>query len=450
MRIRLEHITVILLVVILSASFGCHPVWGQQPKERVYATSQTNGGLLGTVSNAANVVGSGINTSASLSVPLGALGVASAYVQPRFGSTLPAGTSTHLKIGVNPTLLGAGITVNVQAYNGTTAVGASVNMGALLSLLNGQYTEEIVFTPQTSGGTPVSYNGVRVTLNGGLLSIAANVDVYYAYYLQDASASIACDAPAEVLYGSTGALLSGVNQVENPQNAIDGNTNTFTRLRSNVGVLDKTYIRSLYNTLSRSGDSVRVILRNPGGLLQASLLATNLTITTYNNKTSNGALELDESILSLSLLPGSTDVQVLTYPVIPEFNRIEVSIGQGLLNALGDLYVYEVSRIGKGPEVTSPQFVDDVAYACYGNPVTLNIASPLANSIYRWYTVAAGGTSVFTGTSYAPDTTIAGTRFFYVSEMRNGCTDETGRTPVKLVVLPSYGNPDIAIEHTTN
>ncbi|MGS2741977.1 immunoglobulin domain-containing protein [Sinomicrobium sp. M5D2P17] len=448
----LEQKTVILLLyTVLSFSFGCLTVNAQQPKERVYAASQTNGAFLGSVSNPANVIGNGLNTSAGLNVPVGALGLSNAHIQPRFGTVLTAGTSTYLKLGVNPSLLGVGITINVRAYNGNTAVGTQVTLGSLLSLLNGEYLEEIVFTPTDGNGDFVAYDGVRVTLNGGVLSAGANIDVYYAYYLQNTTSSIACDTPVEVLYGSTGALLSGVNQVENPQYSIDSNTSTYTHLRSNVGVLDKTYIRSLYNTLSREGDSIRVIFQNPGGgLLEASLLATSLTITTYNDDTDNGALTLDESLLSLSLLPGSSDVQVLTYPVEATFNRIEVSLGEGLLNALSSLHVYEIQRIAKGPGITSPQMTDDVVYSCFGDEVTLEIDQPVTGSVYTWYTAPTGGTLVFTGTSYTPDTTITGSSFFYASETRAGCTNESGRSPVELIVFPAYGNPDIVIGNTTN
>ncbi|WP_268223795.1 immunoglobulin domain-containing protein [Sinomicrobium oceani] len=275
------------------------------------------------------------------------------------------------------------------------------------------------------------------------------VNIYGAYFSEPGD-NVDCNTASDILWGSEASLAGGVNAVDDPQNAIDGDTSTYAELHATVSVLGKTHITALYPITSIAGDSVRVVFQNPGGLLNLDLLSSALTIRTFLDNEDNGILDLDANVLKLSLLPGDSDVQIITYPVNVLFNRIQVAIGEGVATALGALRVYDLSSIMKSPEVTSPQFVDDVAYACYGNPVTLNIASPLANSIYRWYTVAAGGTSVFTGTSYAPDTTIAGTRFFYVSEMRNGCTDETGRTPVKLVVLPSYGNPDIAIEHTTN
>ncbi|UGU16982.1 hypothetical protein LS482_03700 [Sinomicrobium kalidii] len=452
MYLRLEHRAVVILYILLFPVLcGFNPVWGQQAQERVYAVSQTNGALLGAVSNPGNVVGGNIETNAALSVPVGALGLSSAYIQPRFSTLLSAGTTTYLKLGINSSLLGVGISISVQAYNNGSAVGTQVTLGSLLSLLNGEYLDEMVFTPQDSNGNFVAYDAVRITLNGGILSAGANMDVYYAYYLRDATTSIVCNTPEEVLYGSIGTLLSGVNQVENPLNSIDGDYNTYTHLRSNVGVADKTYIKSLYNTLSREGDSVRVVFQNPdGGLLDASLLASSFTIRTYNDDTDNGALALDENLLSLSLLPGSSDVQVLTYPVEVVFNRIEVAIGEGLLNALGSMYVYEMERVLKAPDVISPEMVDGIVYACFGDEVTLQIDQPVTDSTYNWYTEASGGTPVFSGTSYTPDTTVAGTHYFYVSETRTGCTDESGRAVAQVVVHPSYSHPDISIGNTTN
>ncbi|MBC9797353.1 immunoglobulin domain-containing protein, partial [Sinomicrobium weinanense] len=74
----------------------------------------------------------------------------------------------------------------------------------------------------------------------------------------------------------------------------------------------------------------------------------------------------------------------------------------------------------------------------------------LINATYYWYTTATGGSPVFSGISYTPDFTVSGTHYFYVSETRPGCTDESGRTPVQVVVHPYYSNPDISIENTTN
>ncbi|MBC9798684.1 immunoglobulin domain-containing protein, partial [Sinomicrobium weinanense] len=418
MHPELEKKAVVVLCVLVILAFLCgfDSLRAQQAQERVYADTEDHGSsfLTGNVSDAGNAVDGNIGTKANLSVNI----AGTAWIRMNFLDVPPTGKPVHIKFGNNMGLLNVASGVSIQAYRNGVVVGEEKGMGGLLSLLNGAFVNEIIFVPSDENGVPVAYDAVRITLTG-LVSLGLNLDVYYAYYLQDFVNDIVCNSPVEVLYGSTSGLVGGLNTIEDPQNAIDGNVSTNSILRSNISVTDKTFIKTLYNTSSQPGDSVRVVFKNPGGgLLDASLLASSFTIRTYHNDMDNGVLALDENLLSLSLLPGSSDLQVLTYPVDVAFNRIEVSVGEGLLNALSSLHVYEMERIP-----TAPDLINDMVYTCFGEEATLQVDQPLINATYYWYTTATGGSPVFSGISYTPDFTVSGTHYFYVSETRPGCTD---------------------------
>src|SRR5690606_26243131 len=121
-----------------------------------------------------------------------------------------------------------------------------------------------------------------------------------------------------------------------------------------ASLIGKTFIKTVYDTPSKPGDMVRVVLKEENGeLLNLSLLSGNF-IRTYYNNIDNGFLEVDTSLLSLELLPGSNDIQVLTIPVDTPFNRIEIAKGEGVLELLGGLRVYEIERIPQSPKITAP------------------------------------------------------------------------------------------------
>ncbi|RNL95753.1 hypothetical protein ED312_00020 [Sinomicrobium pectinilyticum] len=431
------------ILAVFFITGGLVPLWSQQPQERVYADAQTNNDcalcLTIDVANEGRAVDGDKDTYSTLSITV----LGQVWQKLDFTSQQPGPDDpVHVKIGTSTGLASLATSLKFQAYNGNTPVGVEVALGSLIGLLNGADQADIVLP-----APDVPYNSVRVLYDG--VALGGGINIYGAYFNEPGD-SIACDMAEDILWGSEASLAGGVNAVNNPQNAIDGDESTFAELNATVSVEGKTYVTALYPSVSVAGDSVRLVFRNPGGLIDLGLLSSSFVLRTYLDNQDNGALDLDSDILRLSLLSGSSDIQVLTFPVQTPFNRIEVAIGEGLATALASLHVYEIQRIAKGPGITSPQMTEGVVYSCFGDEVTLNIDQPLAGSVYTWYTAPTGGAPVATGTSYIPDTTVPGSAFFYASETREGCTNESGRTPVELIVFPAYGNPDIVIGNTTN
>lgn len=429
-RLRFFVVCAVLLVGVVKMGYG------QGPMERVYATSQTIGGtpLLSFVTSPGNAVDQEPTTYSTIGITV----AGNVWQQLQFPTSLPAGTTVRVKIGTAGNILSLLGDITIQAYQNNTSVGASTQLSSLISLIAGEDQAEIVFTPSSS------FNAVRVGSSG--VALGGGLKIYEAYYLKPANDIINCDVPADLLYGSTGGIAGGLNAIDNPYHAIDADHTSFAMLRANVQAAgSKTHLTALYNTSSQTGDSARIVLRSPNGLLNANLLSNNIRIRTLLDNNDNGNLLLDPEILSLTLLsPGST-IQILTYPVITPFNRIEVSLGGGLLDALSSLEVYEIQRIPARPEITAPNLANNEVNVCEGESIILSIVSPQVGAEYRWYDQPTGGIPVI-GNSYQVSSAVHGNDYtLYVAKARIGCTEESNRTEVVVKVIPSPGHPELTI-----
>ncbi|WP_149694275.1 gliding motility-associated C-terminal domain-containing protein [Chitinophaga sp. CF418] len=74
---------------------------------------------------------------------------------------------------------------------------------------------------------------------------------------------------------------------------------------------------------------------------------------------------------------------------------------------------------------------------CSGSAATFNV-KPVAGVIYRWYTAPAGGTLLFTGTSYKTPNLTATTAYYIEASNVTGCANTTR----KMVTVNIVGRPD--------
>src|SRR5690606_35150109 len=273
----------VLLALLFLAGLDSY---AQTPMERVYADDESHYGLLGgSVSDAGDAVDNNLTTYSELTVTL----LGSVYQQLNFPEFAAAGTPVRIKIGIASDILSLLGNVQIQAYSGGTAVGSSVSLSSLISLLGGEDQDEIAFTP------PGSYNAVRISSSG--VALGGGLRIYEAYFYKPTTTNITCDQPLDVLYGSTGPIAGSLNGVENAYNSIDGNQSTFATIKANVSALNTTHITALYPAASSPGDSIHLVIRNPAGLLDLTLLASNFTVKTYLDTQDNGELDLDPSLL---------------------------------------------------------------------------------------------------------------------------------------------------------
>jgi len=384
-----------------------------------------------------------------------------AVIRLRFtGADKPSiNTPLTIKLGVGGNLLTALGGITVQAINGTgnssgegNEVGPKYFGTSLVNLLSGRNQIEFTITPTQA------YDGVKIKLGdtGGLLSagVAANLDVYHAYFLKPAS-NIVCESVVDSLYGSTGALAGGLNPVQSPSLAFDKNEDTFATLRTNLSALNSTFLTGVYSSLSKAGDSVKLILQSENtGLLDLSLLSA-IRVQTFENNTLSQNFTLNSPLLNLKLLGGGSNKYLLTIPTTTPFNRIRLSIGDGVANVLAGLRAYEISRQAASPVITNPGLLNGSLTACEGAPVSFTISNPEADATYKWFDAPVNGSEITTGLSnngtvFSPTGLAPGTYDFYVALYRNGCIDPaSARSKVTLIITPGAQPSDITANGTS-
>lgn len=454
------------LSVLILITFGITQTYSQQQFKRVYANSvekSDNEYLLlikaGYVDNQNNAVDGNTSTFATLNSTVVQLAFiklgGEAFVDLRFtGPDKPsANTPLTIKLGIGGNLLTALGGITIQPKNGTSNVGSPIYGTSLLNLLSGKNQIEFTITPTQA------YDGVRIKLGntGGILSagVAANLDVYHAYFLKPATNNIICESVIDSLYGSTGILVGSLNPLEKASNAFDNDDNTFATLRTNVSALNSTFLTGVYSSLSKKNDSIRLVIQQENtGLLDLSLLSA-IRIKTYENNTLSQNFTLDPSLLTLKLLTGGNNKYLLTVPTDQPFNRIRISIGDGVANVLAGLRVYEMGKIAPSPVIAIPGLVNGSLTICEGTPVKFTINNPENAATYKWFTDAIGGNEITTtdvtenGTVFSPKNLAPGTYNYYVSLYRNGCSDPaSARSKVTLIITPGAKSTDITASGT--
>lgn len=459
-------------VSMLLLTIGTLKSYAQHPRQRVYANtvekSDTEYLLLlpsGYVTDEAKAVDGNIATYAQLNstvvkvlfITLGG----EATIRLRFtGPDKPSpGNPVTVKLGLGGNVLSVLSGLTVQAVNGPgdksgkgNEVGPVYSQSDLINVLGGENQIEFTFTPT------VAYDGVKIKLGvpeNSILSVGAlaSAKVFHAYFTKQAD-NVVCETPIDVLYGSTGNIVGGLNPIETPYNSIDKNENTAAILRTNVSALNKTYLTAIYPSLSKPGDSVRIVLREQNtGLLDLNLLAQNLKIRTYNDNAIAQELALNASLLRLRLLGGGSNKYVLTYPTSTPFNRVQVSIGEGLAQALSGLYVYEISRTAPKPNIQNPDLVNGSIKICEGTTANLSIQPTESGASYKWFDVSGNPITSGVnnnGTNLSVSGLPEGTHRFFVALYRNGCTDPASeRTEVKIIVTPAATASAISISDVT-
>jgi gliding motility-associated-like protein len=420
------HRCIVLFCLLFFASFT---TYGQIN----YANSQANGatGLLClgcNVSNPTNSVDGNLQTFSTLNVTVGL--AAKTYQEMIFPAVgkVPAGTPVTVKLGtadnlVDLTALGG---ISVQAYYGSTAIGTATTASTLVSVLSNNNQYELTITPG------LIYDRVRVTLNGGLLGALSSIYVYEAFY--NGTGPAACNSAVDELHGISSTILGlGVNVggVVNPQFAIDGNLATASTLNAGVVAIGAYAQQTIiYQSPSVIGDSIRITFSFPKTLLDAGVLSS-VGVSTFNGSTDNGDTQyLNSSLLNVRLLDLTGGVQKLTATIAPTkvFDRVQIRLGNSIANVLSTLNIYEAQKLIPRPIISFNNAVTSNAAICTGSTATLTV-TPVANTTFKWYAAATGGTAFTTSASYTTPALTA-TTTYYVSAMRSGCTDESERTPI--------------------
>lgn len=451
-----------------TASAQTHP-------ERVYATTEgwaKSGINIGIplvapavqpfVENPDFAISSSLKDSSKLSTGSGGL----ASVLPsltqylEFPTTVPANTPIHLKVSLPVGLLNAaGLLGNLEigTFSGLNNSGASGGASAttktaiytssngLLNVLSGLGTSDIIITNPTA-----ACDGVYINL-AALLSantvIETTVNVFHAYYInENAAGDAGCPTPIDVLSGVTAStgianIASVTGSVDAVWNAIDDDPNASTYATINVGaaVLNKTYLDAVLDVPAKTGDSVAIVLQDPGNgvldLLNAQILSS-LSVQPYMDNTPVGAaIPINNSgLIHLELFPSENSKGTITLPVTAgAFNRIEIQFN-GIANVAQALRVFDIKVKVPAPQIASGT-LDKYAYS--GNSVDLNsYVTPNGTDGIVWFDAEEGGNVVS-----SPLTLGSTDRALYAASERDGCTDGSGRTLLNLHVATINSDP---------
>lgn len=426
------------------------------PKIRKYASSQRTAALLGWVDNETLAADAAPATFSTLNAPVPLLGLTFATQYLRFDAQVAAGTPLSIKIIYPTSLLGVGSSALVQPFiydkGVEKAAGISFPVGDLLSLINGAGDMELNLTPKDAAGNPVAYDGVWIRLSG-VAGLALSMSVYDAWIMQDPPGNINCNQAIDVLAGVRAggiSLLNATGGVVNKWNAIDNDPSltTYAQLNTGVQVLSQVFETVVFNTPAKAGDSVYLVLQDPGSALLDLNLLTGFTIQPYMGTTPAGSpITNTGTLLNLRLLSGPGNKYLLSAAIPAAFDRVDIQLG-GLVGALSSLRIYDVKIVTPAPAYSltidgnltaGPICIKDAG------KLKFNITNADPCAVYNWYDT--NNTLLYTGTAYTPAITSAGNYSWYVEAVRNGCNGVvSNRVPVNVIVEPRPGKPLLTIQ----
>jgi hypothetical protein len=156
------------------------------------------------------------------------------------------------------------------------------------------------------------------------------------------------------------------------------------------------------------------------------------------------AFDQTNNFLNLSIFPGPSGKQIMTFPVTEKYDRIEITMG-GLAEILGRLRVYDIKRKLITPRVLIDPITTDKRTICEGTQTTFSIDNPQECTDYKWFSQETGGSPLATGLTYTTSINLpAGEYNFYVQASRTYCVNAISeRLRVKLKVKPYAAVPVI-------
>ncbi|RYF69746.1 MAG: hypothetical protein EOO39_17005, partial [Cytophagaceae bacterium] len=459
-----KYIMVFFLLIFLSE-------FSYSQSVRVYTQSISNQSNTDNASNAVDgnlVTRARVRASSGLALGIGAY---SGHVEMQYPTTLPANTTSYVKIQTDdnllPALLGGSLggvladvlgTVlignqefTIQAKNNTSVVlqGDSQDIGEfatnrlrIVTDENGDYF--IAITPAQP------YNRLRLSNRiGSVLGLfnTRNLDVYDAFYISQPDN---CGQASYTSFSGSGITLDLINLagagVDNPENVLDASTTNFSQLSLGIlGVAASVEQTVYFDGPSGANDQFNVRLRLNPSLLEVGVL-NNLQLVASNGPNVVQTASVG-SLLNAELLGLLQGNQIATVPfqTSSPANRITVRFN-GLLNVQLNQSVdlFDVVRAPRVPVITDTFTLNPVI--CSGNTASL-IATTAAGYQLQWFSSAQSSIPLATtqsGVAFVTPVLSADTTFF-VAAVKTGCPELSRRIPVTVDVIPLPTASDISI-----
>ncbi|RYE20454.1 MAG: hypothetical protein EOP51_17800, partial [Sphingobacteriales bacterium] len=145
--------------------------------------------------------------------------------------------------------------------------------------------------------------------------------------------------------GNAGLLCLGC-VVNNPDNAADGNTQTFSVINVTVGLLAQTYQELIFTGVNKpaANTRVRIKLGTGNNLLDLTALG-GVSIRAYNGNATAGPSYTVPTLVSA--LSNNNQVEVGITPT-QAYDRIRITVNGGVAGVLSSLYVYDAYFNGTG------------------------------------------------------------------------------------------------------
>ena len=382
-----------------------------------------------------------------------------AWLQLKYNNPLTAGKTTYIPFdqpvtsGLSVDLLGlvgdlTGLfskqLVVIEAYTGATAAsdGTLITDPGVSTTIVKDGAGKMYFAIKS----PVAYNSVRVRLRykGNLLGLALGAALTMNVYTPFNYDADNCGSPLFTDIGqATGLNVSLTTALLNPERAVDGDLTTFSQLQSGLIGLGSTVSQTIYlNGLSSSTDVAKVILSQPGSLLNVAVLKT-ITLQAFNGTTPVGSPVAAGNLINLDLLglfSNSAAFPVYFTPGAP-FDRIKISIdntlniGGNILS--GGLRINEVQRT-----VARPLFgggLNGALALCPGSTVALTAQNANTAFTYNFYkkdnaTKIVTQVALANAGTYSEPNIVPGSYTYYIAAQKAGCTGESDRDSVQVTV----------------
>jgi|GEM_PF-4224279 len=419
--------------------------------------------VFGQINGAGKAIDGDVTTYSVPNIPAGLLGLASVTQYLGFTNNgtlgtvrqISAGVPVSIKISLPQSLIGLADNVEIGVYTGLQPVAMDIN-GALgtgggnaaghrasnttplysgstlINVLNGAGEAELTLTPSQP------YEGIYVKLSGNVLSLALSMQVYHAYIIENNPVPCASQGNViDILSGIRGNalvnLLSATGSVSQPWSAVDAGAsalNTYATISTGVQVLSEAFETVVFNTTARAGDSLQLIIEDPGAQLLDLNLLGSLKIIPYNGATAGTTITTAQIGLSLRLLSSASRKYILSVPVSTAFDRVTVSMG-GVANVLSQLRVYDVKRSMPVPVVSANTGVREIDTITVYKGSSLQLSASSADPV-TWYSSA--GTWLGNGPTYSIPSAMAD-GVYVATAVRNGCSQTTSSYTVYLKVI---------------
>ena len=362
-----------------------------------------------------------VSAKATVTITVGSL---TAPVLNPLATTINTGEQTELTASSSTTDVTYTWYTDAGLTNQVSTAGNGANGTFITPVLTASTTYFVTVRSNQAGGCISPAGSVLVTVNAGPVN----------------PGSVPCE-PAISQSVRSGGTLSALASVSNPGFAVDDDVETSSSLFIPLGINSFVAQKVNFSGLSQVGDTVRLRLSSPAGLLSAGV-GSSITVTTYNGATNNGdERAITSATINLQLLGGGTTA-ILNFVPSQIFDGVEIKLNSGLVGALTAVNLNYARRI-----ILAPTLAATSVTVCEGNPATLSVLNPAAGITYKWYRDA---TLMATANTYqTPADLIAGAYNYFVSANRNGC--ESAKVPAIVTVtgIPASPVPDPANPLTT-